>query len=303
LRDHEERFAATSGIRLALGPDVAVLVLDEPTASQSETVAVALERLLPTGSFLVKDSDNFFVVAAEGQEENFVAVDSLNNHDLINPRNKSYLEVDHNGLVMNIREKEVIGDLFSVGGYCFSDAPVFLEHFKELSRPALEADGEMFLSDVISSMILHGIPFGTRQVSGYQDWGTVHEWRRSLRRARTLLVALDGFVFERGSNYFRPRFEDVAPNAMAVLALCVAVADGQDVRYLSIRPSSLADLTRRQLLDCGAPEGDVVFGLPPTGWELVTAPHPTLPIRTGGALEIEPDDPNLGPKLRDDGPT
>ena len=67
-------------------------------------------------------------------DANFVCVDSLNNHDSINPRNKSYLQVDHNGVVTNIREKDVISDLFSVGGYGFLRPDLFLASYERLSK-------------------------------------------------------------------------------------------------------------------------------------------------------------------------
>ena len=63
-----------------------------------------------------------------------MCVDSLNNFDSINPRNKSYLQIDHKGIVTNIREKVVISDLFNVGGYYFTSPERFLEYLQAAGR-------------------------------------------------------------------------------------------------------------------------------------------------------------------------
>ena len=135
-----------------------IVVLDEPTESQVETVARALRALDLDEPFLVKDSDNCFDLDNIEQDDCYVSVDSLNNHELINPRNKSYVQVDHNGLITNIREKEVISDLFSVGGYFFTDPEQFLDIYDRLSLASAAWDRELYISDIVASMVLEGTP-------------------------------------------------------------------------------------------------------------------------------------------------
>jgi dTDP-glucose pyrophosphorylase len=297
LREMEEKYDVIAGMRQAFRAAPRVVILDEPTKSQAETVARTLEALRLTEPFLVKDSDNHFVLDAIEQEFNYVCVDSLNHYDVINPRNKSYLQVDHKDVVTNIREKVVISDLFSVGGYYFSDPGQFLSFFERLTGDTGRWQRELYISDVIGAMILEGIPFRARTITGYQDWGTVHEWRNALEARNTYFVLLDGLVLERGSEYFRPRFEDVRPLPEAVEALKVMADRGHSIIYLSIRPSSLSDLTTRQLKEAGVPEGQVVYNCPVAPWVLLTAAHPTLPFRTSHAFEAVPDDPHLAEKI------
>lgn len=299
LAEHEEKFHASAGINEAFDGEVGIVILDEPTASQSETVARALKALDLDESFLVKDSDNFFQLHDVDQDHNYVSVDSLNNYDLINPRNKSYLQVDHHNVITNIREKEVISDLFSVGGYFFSQAHQFLDYYEQLSVNSPAWSRELYISDVIGAMILDGVPFRARRVEGYEDWGTVHEWRRKRLDERAFLVSLDGFIFERGSEFFRPRFEEVTANSAAVEAIITAKKQGHVVKFLSIRPQRFSELTRSQLAAVGLDEADVMYDCPSTSWTLVTAPHPTLPFRTGHAFELLGDDLNLVDKLFD----
>ena len=297
LREHDERFQVVAGLKSAVGAEVNVVVLEKPTASQPDTVAQTLRALDLDEPFLVKDSDNVFTLPEPEQNYNYLCVESLNHFEAINPKNKSYVQIDHNGVVTNIREKVVISDLFSVGGYYFTSPKAFLEYFDRLAGDAGRLKSEIYVSDVIGAMILDGAPFRAREITGYQDWGTVHEWRRSLLARTAYFLLVDGFLFERGSEYFRPRFADVQPNPEAIETALSLHRLGHTLIYLSIRPASLAELTRKQLEDAGLPPGQVVHHCPIGSWVLVTAPHPTLPFLTSHALEVRPDDQNVCEKV------
>jgi len=297
LKEHEEKFKVTAGLHAAFGYPVKVLVLDQPTKSQAETVAKTVELLNLNEPFLVKDSDNQFTAPEPEQPYNYVCVESLNHFDSINPRNKSYLQTDHNGVVTNIREKVVISDLFNVGGYYFMNPEQFLDFYHRLEGNRLEWNRELYLSDVIGAMILAGIPFRAVNVTGYQDWGTVTEWRRSLLERKAFFVSLDGFVFERGSNYFSPKFAEVKPFPDSVSLLKKMKELGHTLIYVSIRPRELAPVTEAQISDAGLPEGDILYNAPIAHWVLLTAPDPSLPFQSGRSLELRPDDPNLHEKV------
>ena len=293
LREHETKYSIIAGLEAALGRPVQVVILEERTKSQSETVARTIEQLDLKEPFLVKDSDGFFQLNDLGQEDNYVCVDTLNNFDSINPRNKSYLQIDQNEIVTSIREKVVISDLFSVGGYYFKSPARFLEFYGRLARDKTNSNREIYLSEVIGAMILEGIPFRARRTTGYQDWGTAREWRRALLARKAYFVLLDGFVFERGSQFFCPRFQDVKPHANAVDAVRSIAAEGHKIIYLSIRPQILEAATLAQMQEAGLPRGPILWDCPIAKWVMITSPHPSLPLLTGQAIEIHPDDPNL----------
>jgi hypothetical protein len=249
---------------------------------------------------LVKDSDNTFRLDEIVQPDDYVCVDSLNNYESINPRNKSYLQVDHKGTVTNIREKVVISDLFNVGGYFFSSPRRFLEYYDPLAANAAQWNREIYLSDVIGSMILDGVPVRARAITGYRDWGTIREWKRALLDRKAYFVLLDGFALERGSEFFRLRFDEVRPHGEAIRALKGLAAAGHQLVYLSIRPAATSELTRKQLREAGAPDGQILFDCPIAKWLLLAAPHATLPFRTVESLEMNPDDVNLAESLLGD---
>jgi hypothetical protein len=297
LREHVERFNAIEGLRQVFDAPVECVVLDHPTASQSETVAETIRRSGVSGPFLVKDSDNFFALPDIEEAYNYISVASLNDFDMINARNKSYVQVDQEGVITNIREKHVISDLFSVGGYYFCDSQQFLDSFDELSAANHLDQKELYISEIISHLILNGSSFQAKRALRYQDWGTVHEWRQELERRRVYLVSIDGFLFERGSQYFTPRFAETKPNLSAVEAVNKMHETQQTIVYLSIRPPELEELTRRQLREAGAPDAQIIFGVGVAQWSLVTSEHSSLPFSTSRAFEIAPDDPNVMDKL------
>ena len=165
------------------------------------------------------------------------------------------------------------------------------------SGVGVAASGELYLSEVISWMILNGTPFRARKVEGYHDWGTIIEWQRQLDRKQTYFLSLDGLIFERGSLHFAPKFADAKPIAPGVAAARRIAAAGHRIVYLSIRPRALSSLTQAQMREADTPEGDVLYDCPVSRWSLVTSPHATLPFPTSSAKELAPDDPMLEEKL------
>ncbi len=298
LREHEEKFDVQAGLASVFGRPIRVAILEKPTASQSETVAATLRQVSLEEPFLVKDSDGYFQCLDITSDVNYICVDTLNHFDLINPRNKSYVQVDAADRILSMREKVVISDLFNVGGYFFRSPAEFLRYYDSLATTA--TNSELYLSNVVSAMLAGGVSFEARRTSGYQDWGTAHDWRRALLGKSAYLISLDGFVFERGSRYFRPRFQDVRPNPKAVEAVRELAKAGNQIVYLSIRPQSEEKLTRQQLVVNELPAGQIVWDCPSAQWHLVTAPHPTLPFATGIAAELDPTGPNLVEALAND---
>lgn len=298
LREHEDRFRVTEGLAAAFGSPIKTCVLERQTKSQSETVAETIRALRLDEPFLAKDSDGSFLLGNPNASTNYVCVQSLNRCDLINPRNKSYVRVDDAGRLTAIREKSVISDLFNVGGYFFLSPQEFLNYYDRLSSDQAITIGETYLSSVIASMLADGVVFRTRLIDDYRDWGTLHDWRRALGASKTLFVALDGFVLERGSPYFYPRFSEVKPFPQAVDALRTLIAEGIGIVYLSIRPVAWKDVTERQLAEAGLPPGPVQYDCPMTKWLFVGSPQTTSPSRATDSCELDPDHPRLLDTLR-----
>ncbi len=157
LREHEEKYGISEGLTAAFGRPIRLAILDRPTRSQSETVACTIKQVDLQEPFFVKDSDGYFEFDTVAYEHNYVCVDTLNNYDLINPRNKSYVQVDETDRITTMREKVVISDLFNVGGYHFTSPSEFMRFYDALASKA--SGSELYLSNVISAMLAEGVPF------------------------------------------------------------------------------------------------------------------------------------------------
>ena len=105
----------------------------EQTSSQSETVYKVIKDLGIEGFIFIKDSDNYYECEIT-EPINQVAYFDLNSEDNINARNKSYIQLDVNGILTNIVEKNVVSSTFSCGGYGFADAQDFCSSYEKLAR-------------------------------------------------------------------------------------------------------------------------------------------------------------------------
>lgn len=299
LREHEERFGAAKGLAAAFGSSIRVCILERQTHSQSETVAETLRALKLDEPFLVKDSDGSFVLDAAEADVNYVCVASLHDHPQMNARNKSYVRVDERGQITEIREKSVISDSFNVGGYFFRSPQQFLEYYDRLADRSVTEARELYLSAVIAEMLADGIPFGARSVSEYRDWGTIEDWRRWLGASKTLLVALDGFVFEQGNPFFHPRYDETRPNQPVVQALKHLVTEGVGLVFLSRREDRWKEVTERQLAAAELPIGPIVFNCSTGKWLLVGGLDEATAVDSVDAGQMAPADPRVARRLEE----
>jgi NDP-sugar pyrophosphorylase family protein len=298
LKEHDEKYGAKAGLRSAFGRAVEVVVLDSPTASQPETITRTLTQTGLSEPFLIKDSDNSFALAEIDQPYNYVSSASLNDFSSINPQNKSYIKADESEVITQIREKQVISHLFSVGGYFFRSPADYVRTYEKLVEERLPWQAELYTSDIIASLIFEGDLFKARNVTEYQDWGTLKEWSANLQKRSTYFVLLDGFILEKGNAYFGTSFSDVTANEEAVAIARDLVAEGHKLVFLSIRPESARGETEKQLRGLELPTSDILFEMPVGRYMVISAPDPAVPFTSARGLELAPNDPRLGMKLR-----
>ncbi len=140
-----------------------IVILDTPTATQAETIAETISKENIEGAIFIKDADGYFM--AEIFPENGVAVYPLEELDLVDPRNKSYVAVDDMQHITNIIEKRIVSNLFNAGGYCFENVNDFLEAYNKYKTL-----GHIYLSHLIYSLLLDGHTFRPIKVTEYSDW-------------------------------------------------------------------------------------------------------------------------------------
>jgi hypothetical protein len=234
-----------------------LMYLKEPTSSQSETVNALIEGNDLDGFIFVKDSDNYY--ECEVKESNQVAYFDLNSEDNINARNKSYIELDVNGIVTNIVEKNVISSTFSCGGYGFADAKEFSTAFNKLK----DMQGECYISHIIYDMMLSGSKFSGLEVNTYKDWGTLDAWRRYKKQYKTLFVDIDGTLVTNSSIQFPPYVGSGQPLVNNIECLRNLYNEGKVYIILTTsRPEFLRETTVKEMEKHGMPYDQLIMGLP-----------------------------------------
>lgn len=140
-----------------------VVILDNPTESQAETVfqTIYLERI--KGGVFVKDADSYF--SGDVFSQNGLAIYPMEQLQFVNPQNKSYVIVDDMFYITNIIEKRIVSHYFNAGGYCFENADEYMNYYKKMIKYK-----KIYLSHIVYTMLLDNKIFRPFLVKDYKDW-------------------------------------------------------------------------------------------------------------------------------------
>lgn len=179
--------------------NIEILLLEDRTSSQTETVVKAIQKENIVGPIFIKDCDNYFSVDHNpGQNEvAFVSYVDLGE----DPRGKSFIKLDQFSNVAEIVEKKIISENFCCGGYAFKSAAEFIK-FHGLANPHF--DGECYVSNVIFQMLLVGELVQGVQASNYVDLGTVEKYQEMKSQYATLFLDFDGVLVKNSSKFDCP---------------------------------------------------------------------------------------------------
>ena len=259
-----------------------ICVLDSPTSSQSETVALGVEKAGISGPFFIKDCDNMFKFQWDGGNQ--VAVIDLNEVGLIDAKSKSYIEVDPLGNVSQIVEKQVISNYFCCGGYGFDSAEMYLRHYQMINKRS-----EVYISHVIYSMLMDGQTFRKGDASTYVDWGTLREYRYYTKSYVTIFCDIDGVLLCNGNKFGKKGWatQPIVENLKTLVQL-----QKSNCLYLivtSSRPESEVDYIKRQLEAHDLKVDRYIMGLPHSRRVLVNDYSATNPYPSAVSINLERD--------------
>ena len=299
LEEHDERFQLVTALSpqlesLGLLDRTDFVLLKERTSSQPESLAVGIRQGGVTGPIYVKDSDNFFRDTPD--DTNCVAGFDLHDLERVNVRSKSYYEVNADGLIINIVEKQIISSRFCVGGYSFADAAQYLEYYDRYDGTA----AELYVSGIIFGMILDGTAFTSRTVEDYLDWGTVKEWQTYRNQFSTLFVDLDGVLVMNSGQFTQPGWgttEGIADN-VAVLNRLHETGKVHLV-ITTARKEEYRDVTIAQLERIGMRYDSIVFGLPHGKRIVINDYAPSNPFKSCDSINIKRNSTELKEMLED----
>ena len=139
--------------------------MDESTRDQAETIYQTISKANIKGPVFIKDGDCYFT--SDVEPVNAIAAFPIEDLEILDPRDKSYIAVDDMCYVTNIIEKRVVGHFISAGGYSFKDAEDYCTYYN-----SLRGFGRLYLSHIIYAMLLDKHIFRPIMVKQYKDWGT-----------------------------------------------------------------------------------------------------------------------------------
>lgn len=292
LKEHIEKYLNFEKLHKSfnekLSQEIVWIVLEHHTASQAETIVRGLEKANITGSFFVKDCDNEFEYSGKGENE--VAVVDLNKVELIDAKNKSYVQTNELGDVTNIVEKNVISNLFCCGGYGFESASNFIKTFNFIKSQTTK---EIYVSHVIYKMLIDGDTFKAIHASAYADWGTAQEYLSYTQKHVTVFCDVDGVLLKNGSWFGKSGWntDPILENISALKAL-------QDKGLLflvitSSRPISEKEKTLNILKSIGLSPNESLFGLPHNRRILINNYSNINPYPSALSINLEQDSVKL----------
>lgn len=182
-------------------PKIEICVLDDFTASASETIYLTIKKMnVEKSSLVIKDSDNMVkAFIPKNINNNLVGYDLKMHKDISNIPGKSFILLNDKNIVLDIIEKEIVSNIICLGIYMFKNVQDFISAYEELIENDIK--GEMFVSHVVSYMIAKGHIFYSSLAENYEDWGTLMEWQQVQKDFRTYFVDVDGVLIKNCGKY------------------------------------------------------------------------------------------------------
>jgi HAD superfamily hydrolase (TIGR01509 family) len=184
-----------------------ILNIHKETQGASETILEALQLLqLASEGILCIDGDNFYTTdivrkISLCKERNQIVVFE----DRSNTAVYSYVKMNSDQKIFEIREKEKISQFANTGAYYFSDASEFIQNATEVLNRKLFLKGEPYISAVIHNMLQKQKEFYAVQISpsSYISLGTPEQVKRYKENSFAFLFDLDGTLVETEEVYYK----------------------------------------------------------------------------------------------------
>lgn len=171
LKEHDEQYLIADHLALQLRKHkidkARIVILEQATNSQVETVCLTIEQMGIKGSIFIKDADGYF--EANISPQNCILTYSLEQMEFVQPKLKCYVDIDDFDNVINIIEKRIVGHTFGCGGYGFEDADEFCRLYQSIKDYQ-----HLYVSHIIFAALLKKTPYRAIHAKNYIDWSTQH---------------------------------------------------------------------------------------------------------------------------------
>ena len=259
LREHNESFNSSIVLK-KLFPNCEIMIVDEVTRGQAETVFKMLDYFNVQKSFLVKDSDSYFEPLEDYEKnKNYITICDATKERTTKLYNKSFADINTQNIVTRTGEKEIISKFFSCGGYFFSKAADYIEGFEKHEK--LDISGEFFISNIIDIMIDSGHVFHPMECTKYEDWGTYEDWIKYRKTKSTFFFDIDGVIYDNGSEFWEPKWGQNKIFEKAKIKINELFDNGNYIVLVTSRPEKFREITEKQLETDGLQYNQLVMGI------------------------------------------
>jgi len=288
LREHVESYPVLRYLKEKYGDHVNPVILEHPTTGPAHTVREIIARAnIDLGSeILIKDCDSFF--SHDNPPGNYVCVSDIAQHEVLKRlSSKSFVRIDEHDVITDIAEKQIIGDMFCVGGYKFSSAATFVNAYDELSH----RNGEVFVSHVIQHCLSQGHMFFAEAVDQYVDVGTAEEWH-AYNDLAVIFCDIDGTIVHAQA---REEFgESPVPLVKNIKLVQDMVAQGSQLVFTTARPTERYDEIYTMLETLGFKDFTLITGLKNVKRILINDYNTANPYPRAIAVNIPRDSDTIG---------
>jgi len=248
-QDHDQKYQAAALVTRVFGRRAEVLTIVGDTRGPADTVARMIAHFGIRGPISIKDSDTFFRTLKTSADSFVAACDLRGQADMARVASKSFLQINEQGNIVRIVEKQVCSNFVSAGLYGISSGALYLGIFNNLVAQA-EEQTELFVSHVLSAAITQGELVRPCFVQDFVDIGTIADWRTYCRNNGTVYVPVDGVLVQSGQLY------ESAPEGIVMLPGNVEFVralqkKGAQIILVSQRPKAARQRVARIARQCG----------------------------------------------------
>jgi hypothetical protein len=304
LEKYEKQFSFLKGFKRCLKSNnlfdnSEIVLLKRATKSQPDTVVKAFDKHKKDTSFLIKDSDNYVDMQNESII-NSVGYFDLNNLNLTNPSSKSYLQLDSEKNIINIVEKKVISNIFSIGAYGFNSSKEFTANLAEIKKNMnINKQNEIYTSHIIFNMILRGSIFKGIKANQFIDWGDISSWERFKNDYSTIFCDIDGTLVKNSSENFPPYIGHAEPLTKNIKALNKLKNEKNAYIVLTTsRKEQYRDLTIKEMKKNKVKFDELIMNLPHSKRTLINDYSSSNSYPTSESINIKRDEDNLQDYLK-----
>ncbi len=280
-----------SSLKKNISTNLELVELEKPTSCQAETVVALIKKKKIDGPILIKDCDNQFSINDRFLKKinNSVYAIDINTQELIDAKNKSYIEKNVYNNIINIVEKKIISDFFCCGAYGFKSAKSFLSNANFL----LKTSKDVYISHVILRMLLNGKQFKYNEAHKYLDWGTLSEFRNWQRKTITIFCDFDGCLVANSSKFGKLGW-NIIPISKNLNSL-KKIYQTHNVKLIIVtsRPKSQTKYIKKVLAKYNLKKVDIITDLPHGKRFLINDFSSTNPYPSASAINVIRDSEEL----------